>query len=465
LADIPDTFVWPKGLWPEGLTSIETCAGVDRAAAAPAKVGWRRAWEPALTLLILFMMSDALIGPLLDPNQVGGDDNPWLRAMWLPVYALTAGLAALRWRAMARAWGAMILIGLLMGLAWVSGLWSIAPDVTGRRVMALVFTSVFGIYLGARWSWKAFVTLNAVLGFGLAVGSYAVCIGYPVMGVHHGVNAGDWRGLWFEKNALGATMALSVLASVATALARPTQRLRWGLNAALCLGLVIMSRSGTALVTVGLIFGATAALGLLRRGPILGVLTVFAGGAAAFGAVAAQLLEPGVFLTLLGKDATLTGRTDIWAAILRQAAARPWLGFGYAAFWEKTSAPAAFVRAQTGWLVPSAHNGWLDVLVQLGAIGVLLCAVVLALGYILALARALDARDGNWALIYLSIFLISSCSESLLLARNSLAWTLCIATLTKILSERRARPTLEQRPAEPEGQTYALWPPDPVAGI
>ncbi len=462
MADIPDSLVWP-----DGLASDRVCA--ERAAREPASTAfaWGRRLEQALTILILFMMSDALIGPLLDPNEMGaGDDNPWLRAMWLPIYAITAVLAAVRWRAMRRAWLPLILVGVLMVLAWSSSAWSIAPEVTGRRVLALVFTSLFGVYLGARWSWRDFVTLNAILGLLLAVGSYAVCIGYPTMGVHHGVNAGDWRGLWFEKNAMGAIMAVCVLASAAAAWLQPTQRGRWILNALLCLGLVIMSRSGTALITIVLIMGATIVLNLLRRGPVLGVMTTFGVGAVAFAAAAAQTLSPGIFLTLLGKDATLTGRTDIWAAILRQASARPWLGFGYAAFWEKTSTPAAFVRAETGWKVPSAHNGWLDMLVQLGAVGVALCAVLLAAAYAAALFRALDRRDGHWALIYLSIFLITAFSESVLMQRNSLPWTLCIATVTKILSENRlGKGPNDGRWREAEPQAYTLWPQEPVERV
>ncbi len=461
MTDIPDSLVWPQGL-----SSSRPYAG-PAAEASPSSpsASWSRRVEQALTLLILFMMSDALIAPLLDPNEVGGEDNPVLRLMWLPIYGLIAVLAAVRWRAMARAWLPLTLVGLLTVLAWASSIWSIAPEVTGRRVMALGFTSLFGIYLGARWSWRDFVTLNAVLAVLLAVGSYAVCIGYPTMGVHHTVNAGDWRGLWFEKNAMGAAMAVSVLAALATALLRPDQRRRWIVTAILCLGLVVMSRSGTALITIGLIFGGAMVLALMRRGPVLGVLTIFGLGVAAFGAAAAQTVAPGIFFTLIGKDPTLTGRTDIWAAILRQSAAHPWLGFGYAAFWEKTSVPAAFVRAETGWKVPSAHNGWLDILVQLGAVGVALCALVLAAAYIRALILALDRRDGNWAVIYLSLFLVTAFSESVLMQRNSLPWTLCIATLTKVLSERRADMQIDggQRNAEP--QTYELWPREPIAGL
>ncbi len=458
LADYSDSLVWPRGLTAEGAD-----AGPARLAPLSPSTPWVPRLEAALTVLILFMLSNALIGPLLDPNEAGGDDNPWLRAMWLPVYGLVGALAAVRWREMRRAWLPLTLVGALMALAWASSAWSIAPEVTGRRVMALVFTSLFGVYLGARWSWRDFVTLMAILGFILAIGSYAVCLFYPVMGVHHTVNAGDWRGLWFEKNAMGEIMAVGLLASVAAALVSPSARRWWTLNALLCLGLVIMSRSGTALITVGLILAATTGLALLRRGPVVGVLTVFGGGALGFATAAAQVLAPGLFLTLLGKDPTLTGRTDIWAAILRQASAHPWLGFGYAAFWEKTSAPAAFVRAQTGWAVPSAHNGWLDILVQLGAVGVALCALVLGGAYVLAVVRALDRRDGDWALIYLTIFLITAFSESVLMQRNSLSWTLCIATLTKLLSEPRPRPTPPSDPGDAQPQAHDLWPSDPLA--
>ena len=40
---------------------------------------------------------------------------------------------------------------------------------------------------------------------------------------------------------------------------------------------------------------------------------------------------------LLGKDATLTGRTKIWDAIWRQIQERPWTGYGYSAVWDDKS--------------------------------------------------------------------------------------------------------------------------------
>ncbi len=420
--DLPD---WP--------TVVPTDLATEpRPAFAPLRVRL----EGLVCILILFMLSDALIGPLFDPTQAGGDDNPWLRAIWLPAYAVTALAAAIHWRAMLRAAVPLLLISILVALAYASALWSIAPDVTLRRSLALLFTCLFGVYFGARWPWRQFVAMIAQLSALLALGSLFVCLFDPAMGIHQTVNAGDWRGLWFEKNTLGATMALGVLASVATALLNPSQRVIWTLNAVLCLGMTVMSRSGTALITIALIFGCTLILALMRRGPILAILSVFGAGLLGFAAALAELFQPDLVFKLLGKDPTLTGRTDIWAAVLRRVAEHPWLGFGYAAFWDKDSIPAQFIRRETGWNVPSAHNGWLDMLVQLGLVGVAACLALVLAGLALAAARLLRARDGNWALIYLGIFLITCTSESALMSRNSLPWALCVATLTKVMSER-----------------------------
>ena len=42
---------------------------------------------------------------------------------------------------------------------------------------------------------------------------------------------------------------------------------------------------------------------------------------------------PDLLFSLLGKDATLTGRTGIWSAVIDSIAKRPLLGYGYQAFW------------------------------------------------------------------------------------------------------------------------------------
>jgi len=179
-------------------------------------------------------------------------------------------------------------------------------------------------------------------------------------------------------------------------------------------------------------------------------------------------LSPELVFKALGKDPTLTGRTDIWAALLRQSAKRPLTGYGYAVFWTLESHPAQWIRKETGWLVPTAHNGWLDILAQLGWIGVGLCALVLGGSLLVSLVRFRRVQDGYWATLFLAIFLMTTFSESFILERNGIAWALACAAVTRLLGPVWTKPaeTTQRRPIFAEAPlTWSLAPAEPVFEI
>lgn len=104
------------------------------------------------------------------------------------------------------------------------------------------------------------------------------------------------------------------------------------------------------------------------------VLLLLAGGGAAlfFGG------ETGV-VHALGRQTNLTGRTDIWAYIIPMAP-NPLLGAGFESFW-------LGARLQQVWShfptlrVNESHDGYIEVYLQLGWIGLLLIAMILATAY------------------------------------------------------------------------------------
>ena len=74
-------------------------------------------------------------------------------------------------------------------------------------------------------------------------------------------------------------------------------------------------------------------------------------------------------LSMLGKDPTLTGRTDIWGYVILDIYERPLLGWGYQAFWS-TENPAAYeISDALHWWVPQAHSGMLEILLSVGLTG------------------------------------------------------------------------------------------------
>ncbi len=415
--------------------------------------------ERAAVCVLIFMFSNALFAPLLDPDQKAGDSQPLLRLMWLPAYAVILGLAGLRWRLMLKAWRPALLTFAITGFVISSVLWSIEPDVTLRRGVALIATTIFGLYMGARHSWKELVgILGGSFAF-LAVLSLMAVVAMPAFGVHHGVNDGDWRGLWYEKNELGAMMTAGLLSCLASAvLAQGARRWVWLGCAFLCLFMVAMAHAGTSYLCTLLVLAGIPALIIVRRGGIPAVLTVWAAGLGVglIGTIAA--LAPDLILKALGKDPTLTGRTEIWAALFRRLADRPQLGYGFAAFWHDPQGPAAFIRKETGWIVPNAHNGWLDMLVQVGWVGVSLVAVYMVLAYGAALVRMFHEKDGGFGLIFMTTLLILSFSESVILTYNALKWVIFLAVFTKFWGTAPPWRQVEAKPAARQ-PAYAVPPP------
>jgi exopolysaccharide production protein ExoQ len=411
----------------------------------PQRLTAPRLVEIALAALLVVMMSDAVIGPIFDPHQLGGESSPFLRLMWLPAYGVMMLLAIGRTPRLLRFWLPAAGFGLLVLLAFASTQWSIDPTITSRRALAVAFTTLFGLYLAAAFEGRQLSELIAGTFLALALASLAVCIVNPAFGVHTDINAGAWKGVWFEKNQMGAMMVYGALAAASAALVSPQRRWLWIAAVALFAFMVVMSRSKTALLMLLVVMGGIGAFAATRRGPAAAILTVWlaAAGVLALGSVI--WLAPEALFHALGKDPSLTGRTDIWALVLEWSAKKPLLGYGYAVFWSEPSIPDMWIDKDLKWDVPNAHNGWLDLLVQLGWTGVLIFAALFVAALLAALGRLGSLRDGGWAALYLAVFAIATYSESFILARNSLPWAMAVAAMARVLGPALIR---QARPAE-----------------
>ena len=209
-------------------------------------------------------------------------------------------------------------------------------------------------------------------------------------------------------------------------------------GAILCCALVLLSTSKTALLALLLGTGGAMGIALCRRGFGFASLMLFLGLTGAAGGALILLIAPVEFLELLGRDATLTGRTDIWAILSRQAMEVPWTGYGYMAFWANETGPVFWVRQGTDWPVPTAHNGWIETALAVGLPGVAMMALVFGRALVRAAGRLFHGPETYWTLTFLAMLGLVSISESNLLQQNSIGWVLLVATAAK-LADRRAR--------------------------
>ncbi|NBC19755.1 MAG: hypothetical protein GVY06_01695 [Alphaproteobacteria bacterium] len=404
--------------------------------AHPREPVWPRI-ELGLVLICLVLFSGGLVQRLIAGEQ-DADGNIILRLMWLPVYAGVAGLAFTRFQHMARLALRMPVLMALVMLALVSFFWSIDPALSLRRGVAAAATTAFALYLVVRYDGIALLQIIGGVWFALAFVNFAAGLVAPGFAHMHEIHAGAWRGFWFEKNSLGGQMARAAMVLAVLILVDVPRRRLWTGGLVLAGLLVILSTSATALLALLIALGVTAAGAWMQRGPAHAVIVAWIGASLAGALLLILLTAPGLVLGLLGKDPTLTGRTEIWSALQGNIAERPWLGYGYDAFWAPDSVPAHWVRVAVKWEAPSAHHGWLDLCLSLGVVGLVGFTLQFALTAWRAAGNFLSHPFAIFAVGYLAQFLLFTSSESLILASNHMAWIFYVivaASLAKGLGD------------------------------
>ena len=420
----------------------------------PAAVGAARsvgAAELVLLVLTLIVFTEGLL-PRLVASEQSTDGSPILRALWLPLYALIAVGLIWRVREIARVCVRLpFLMGLLV-LTALSFLWSIDPGLTQRRSVALLMTSAAGLYLGTRYDWKTLLRALGAVWLMVGLASFVTALVVPEFGRAQDVHAGAWQGLYFEKNQLGGHMALAVLITAFLGLMDRRFRGIWLSGFALSALLVLMSTSKTALLAMGLGLAVLGIGALMKRGvrTSLAVLWVSGVTTALLGMI--LWLSPALVFEALGRDASLTGRTDIWAVLVDYIKERPLLGYGYGAFWAEGSGPGAWVRETLQRDAPPAHNGWLDVALALGAVGLVLLVLDFSMTLIRAVLAAFQTWLGVFVLAFCAQFILFSLSESVSLQQNSILWVIYVALAAKLTS--RPQGLFATKPAWPD---LSVW--------
>ncbi len=350
------------------------------------------------------------------------------QVFWLGVYGTTALLLMVRWqRAIAVAQRAKLL-WLLLGVVLLSTVWSDAPSVSIRQSVALMGTTLFGIYLATRYRLREQLHLLAWV-FGMAaLLSLIFAIALPSYGLQNGQS---WQGIYHHKNLLGRIMALSAVTFLLNAQACKSYRwLSWG-GMALSVGLLILSNAKTswALLAVSLAF--LLVYQILRlyyklAVPLLSLALIVGGGA-----FMVAIFQVEAVVGSVGKDLTFSGRTELWSLVVPKIQNRFWLGYGYGGFWRGWSGESADIWFLEPWLPKHAHNGYIDLWLEIGIIGL----AIFAVGMLLVLYRATlwvsltRTAEHLLPLAFLNFVLLYNLTESVWLLQNTFFWIFYVTTV------------------------------------
>lgn len=382
------------------------------------------------------------------------EGNAFDRNLYLLLTAgavVTIGRRGYPWRAaISSNWPLFALWGYML----VTCVWSDHPFVTFKRwfkdltAFAIILVIVSSVKPSALI--KAVASRCALILFLL---SYLFINYIPELGRVYSRSGGlQIVGITTQKNTLGEIAVICILLLVwrmaEDCSGNPGRsKLRLiGVPFALCvLGgyLLWQSDSKTSLLSLilGLVVLFSHKLPLVRNRPMhFLVIAGFAVPALYLGNSALGLSD--YALELLGRDATLTGRTGIWHAIVEHPV-NPWLGVGYLMYWDELG----FVEIN-GYPteLKTAHNGYIDVYLDGGILGLFFLSImVLSSARTTASAFLKGDYLGRLRFAFFSIMMLANISESFFLRRGPLWFFYLLFCMNypvahSVLPMKRARP-------------------------
>ncbi|MCS0499459.1 O-antigen ligase family protein [Protaetiibacter mangrovi] len=364
---------------------------------------------------------------------------------------------------------------LFLAFAAVSIAWSAYPGASALGVALTLATTAVAVFLATCLSWEEVLetfsdTLRWILGLSLLFEFVvAAFIRRPVLPLW--VDYSDlekipaafyWsRDLLFEggriqgivgnANILGMLALLALIVFLLRLAARKGSPI-WGwFWVVVAVANLALTRSSTVVVAAVVVLLVAAFLWVVRRTTGTARLAVFASGVVvAIGGLTAAFLAREPLLALLGKSSDLTNRLDIWETVGALAAQRPVVGWGWVSYWVPWVPPFDDLVVIKGVTYLQAHNAWLDVFLQLGAIGVAIFGLVVLGALVRSWGMAAEvtrirysAAELRWPettapLLLLVALLVQSLAESRLIIELGFALLVIIAVKTGWSDPERA---------------------------
>ncbi len=404
-----------------------------------------RFYEWLFAVVLLFSSMHVFMG-LTHPQQAEDPQDVASTAVHMSAVVGEAGIDAagallilLRLKRVLRAARAAWPLLALAGLAALSAAWSTDPAITLRRSLLLFISTLFAIYLGERYSIDKFARLLAQAMCLMIAAVYAFYFFAPAYVIASGDDNGAWKGLSAYKNSFGEFMAVAVILLLLVRFRR-FGWLRYVFIASAAL-LLVLSRSAGALaccaLTLALMpFWKWARLNRRQRLLVCTISLIVLSAATYF-----AISHAGSLLHALGRDATLTGRRQLWTAVWPAILKQPMLGYGYDTFWIGLKGEVLNARIAIGWLAPAADNGYIDLCLGLGVVGAAAFLYIFAFAFRKAVRyiRLEQSPIGLWPVSYLCFYLAHNVVESGILTRGafpSLMFAIIVASLA--VSRQRA---------------------------
>lgn len=397
---------------------------------------WEAKLEPWLVILILLGLLGVNAHPLID------------KALTAASYFILPVLMIGRWKKWIYVATLDIPVLLLSLIPMASAIWSTSADGSLDYFKGVLRATLFGIYLATRYSLRGQMQIFTwVFGIGTVL-SLVLTLGLP----GYGISDGDfWIGIYRYKNHASFMMALAAILFLLKALNQRQQRwISWSLFSMALVQLVLTQGKTCYAIFANSLFllplyNSVKQKHYKMQTVLVLIISLLVGTSTV---LLVHNLEF-IIVDTLGKDMTLSGRTDIWTLVLDKVYERPWLGYGAGGFWGSKHALYVIYNTWAGGsgtvgIGPgkakfNAHSGYLDFLLQYGFVGggLLICSFVTIMSRLVTILAATAKVESFWMMQTLIAILSVNTTERLGLIHYSTLWTIHVAIALSTALEQK----------------------------
>jgi exopolysaccharide production protein ExoQ len=425
----PDGFALPRNL---------------QTAPRPAIFTFLASGHAAIALCLIVGLATALTGAFA--NDAGGFEDresgsALIQALGLLVYLPTLIFFLVKpdlpIRTIAQGW----LLMLLQTIILISPLWAVEPDVSLRRAISLTIEMIFILHVATYFSAREFIRLMSWI-FAVFILASLLALALPGIGITpDGTHAGRMRGIFANKNTMGEVAAVAAISFIILAITANTKsRERWlfiGL-AVLAFAELLLANSRSPLIALVAAVAAIWSMSFIyfpqgwQKSVARSVRVSLVAAGALFATIVLPIMAT-IILALLGRTTTLSGRTKLWEYALGKGTDRPWFGAGYKSFWtDKLTFDMRVLHEHWDMepgakaLTANAHNGYIDIWLELGFVGLTVGMLLFAMFGKKAVAALYETgnRIYLWHIGMLTFAMVYYLTESAVMGYNQLAWFL-----------------------------------------
>lgn len=331
----------------------------------------------------------------------------------------------------------------------LSVFWSADWQVTLHRVLSFTFGTASAVYLGARYSMSQWLKVLTLLGVVILAASCLLVFLNPNLGAALGFPYyGAWRGVFWHKNQLGNILPIFTLAFMIRLFSSEAQNafaqkiiLAFFYAASLVVVYFAKSASGYIVaimlhLSFGFAFLWLKVKRFLRPAHYYAALAILV----AAGVIAWFNLD--FIFGLFGREAHLTGRVPMWGVLFREAfPQRPWFGYGFGSIWANLDF-RLYMRDAVGWAFPVliGDNGFIDILLNLGVVGLALFLLNYAKAWVVSIKYLL--REASVESFFPPAFMfytfLANLTFSLFMETEIFVWILMTAQMVLVSAAQKS---------------------------